>query len=73
MKVGVDLLPKMDNYTDLHSMSLSPLMEGMHTLEALDMVRFNAHSVLDSFVGSKLFTARYGRFTIFLVVLCCDC
>jgi hypothetical protein len=39
MKLNVDLLPKMDNYTDVHAMSLTPLMEGMHTLEALDMVR----------------------------------
>lgn len=39
IKLGVGMLPKMDNYTDLEAVNLSPLMEGVHTKEAIDMVK----------------------------------
>lgn len=39
IKLNIGMLPKMDNYTDIDSISLSPLMEGVHTREALDLVR----------------------------------
>lgn len=39
MKLGVELLPKMDNYVDVDSVTLTPLMEGVHTREAVELVR----------------------------------
>jgi hypothetical protein len=39
IKLGISMLPKMDNYTDIASASLTPLMEGVHSKEALQLVR----------------------------------
>ena len=39
MKLGVGMMPKMDNYTALEGLSLGPLMDGVHTKEAIEMVR----------------------------------
>ena len=38
-KIGVGMLPSLDNYTNLESVSLQPLMEGVHTKEAIELVR----------------------------------
>jgi hypothetical protein len=45
MKLGVGMLPKMDNYTALDAVSLAPLMEGVHTKEAIEMVRCRGHAL----------------------------
>ena len=39
MKLGVGMMPKMDNYTALEGLSLGPLMDGVHTKEAIELVR----------------------------------
>lgn len=41
MELGISMLPRTDNYTDVAAMSLQPLMEGVHSKEALDLVRFS--------------------------------
>lgn len=38
MELGISMLPRSDNYTDLPAVSLQPLMDGVHTKEALDLV-----------------------------------
>lgn len=39
MKLGVNMLPKMDNYTKVEDVDLKNLMEGVHTKEAMELVR----------------------------------
>lgn len=39
MELGISMLPRSDNYTDAAAVSLQPLMEGVHSKEALDLVR----------------------------------
>lgn len=38
VELGISMLPRTDNYTDVPAMSLQPLMEGVHSQEALDLV-----------------------------------
>lgn len=38
MELGISMLPRSDNYTAVAAVSLQPLMEGVHTKEALDLV-----------------------------------
>jgi hypothetical protein len=38
VKLGIGMLPKMDNYMAIETVTLSPLMEGLHTKEALQLV-----------------------------------
>lgn len=39
MKLGVGMLPPAENYTDVPGVNLKPLMEDVHTSQAMDMVR----------------------------------
>jgi Protein of unknown function (DUF760) len=39
MKLGIGMLPRLDNYTALESVTLEPLMDGVHTKEALKLAR----------------------------------
>lgn len=41
MKLGVGMLPPSENYTDVPSVNLQPLMEDVHTNQAMDLVRFS--------------------------------
>jgi len=38
IKLGVSMLSKMDNYTALDAVNMEPLMSGIHSQEAIDMV-----------------------------------
>jgi hypothetical protein len=39
LKLGVNMLPPASNYTDVPSVNLQPLMDDVHTSQAMDLVR----------------------------------
>ena len=39
MKVGVSMLPPSENYTDVPGVNLQPLMEDVHSNQAMELVR----------------------------------
>lgn len=41
MKLGVTMLPPAENYTDVPTVNLQPLMEDVHTNQAMDLVRYS--------------------------------
>lgn len=41
VKLGVGLLPAMDDYTKVEPVTLTPLMEGVHSKEAIELVRLS--------------------------------
>jgi hypothetical protein len=46
IKLGIGMMPKMDNYTSIEAVSLEPLMEGVHTKEAIELVRCFLYSTV---------------------------
>lgn len=40
VKLGVSMLTKMDNYTAAGAVNMEPLLSGIHSQEAIDLVRF---------------------------------